>query len=86
MCALWEAGSVQYRYRAATADPGGRKRREDLRAFAGPVPPGPGFWGFLATHIHRWVTVAYFVWFRAGPVSCLLGRRKPLAFARFAEM
>jgi hypothetical protein len=32
------------------------------------------------------VTVAYFVWFRAGLVSCLLGHRKPLALARFAEM
>jgi cation:H+ antiporter len=51
-----------------------------------PVSPGPGFWGFLATHIHRWVTAAYFVWFGAGLVSCLLGRRKPLAFTQFAEM
>jgi cation:H+ antiporter len=51
-----------------------------------PVPPGPDFWGFIASHIHRWVTAAYFVWFGAGIVSCLLGRRKLLAFTQFAEM
>ena len=51
-----------------------------------PVPPGPGFWGYVAGRMHWWVTVAYFVWFGAGIVSCLLGRRKPLAFTQFAEM
>jgi cation:H+ antiporter len=51
-----------------------------------PVSPGPGFWGFLATHIHRWVTAAYFVWFGAGLISYLAGRRKLLAFTQFAAM
>lgn len=51
-----------------------------------PVPPGPGFWGYVAGRIHWWVTVAYFVWFGAGMISCLLGRRKILAFTQFAEM
>src|SRR5262249_7914964 len=27
-----------------------------------PVKPGPSLAGFLATHIHLWVTVAYFAW------------------------
>jgi cation:H+ antiporter len=51
-----------------------------------PVPPGPGFWGYLATHIHWWVTVAYFLWFGAGVLSSIVKRRKPLAFIQFAAM
>ncbi|MBI4875196.1 MAG: hypothetical protein HY822_11245 [Acidobacteria bacterium] len=51
-----------------------------------PVPPGPGFFGHLATRIHVWTTGAYFVWFAAGMVSCLVGRRKFLAFTRFAAL
>ncbi len=49
-----------------------------------PVPPGPGFWGYVAQNIHWWVTIAYFVWFGAGIVSYLIGRRKLLAFVKFA--
>ncbi len=51
-----------------------------------PVPPGPGFWGYVAGRMHWWVTIAYFVWFGAGVISFLIGRRKPLAFTQFAEM
>ena len=51
-----------------------------------PVPPGPGFWGYLATHIHWWVTVAYFLWFGAGVLSSIVKRREPLAFIQFAAM
>jgi len=51
-----------------------------------PVPPGPGFWGFVAVHIHWWVTVAYLVWGAAGCVSMLVGRRHPEAFRLFLEM
>jgi hypothetical protein len=51
-----------------------------------PVPPGPGFWGTLAQHIHWWVTIAYLLWAAAGIVSMLMGRRKPLAFQLFAVM
>ncbi len=51
-----------------------------------PVPPGPGFWGFVSGRIHWWVTIAYFVWFGVGVIACLVGRRKLLAFTQFAEM
>ena len=51
-----------------------------------PVPPGPGFWGSLAQHIHYWVTGVYFIWFAFGLGSYLLRRRKLEAFGCFAEM
>lgn len=51
-----------------------------------PVPPGPGLAGTIARHIHSWVTAAYFVWFAAGLMRYLLGRRRPEAFVQFAEM
>jgi cation:H+ antiporter len=51
-----------------------------------PVSPGPGFWGFLAGHIHWYVTVAYLLWVAAGLLSLLIGRRQPAAFQLFAVM
>jgi cation:H+ antiporter len=51
-----------------------------------PVKPGPGLWGFLAGHIHWYVTVAYLVWIAAGLVSLFIGRRQPTAFRLFAQM
>lgn len=51
-----------------------------------PLPPGPGFWGTLARHIHWYVTVAYLAWFGLGVLRYLLGRRRPEAFWLFAEM
>jgi cation:H+ antiporter len=51
-----------------------------------PVKPGPGFWGFLAGHIHWYVTVAYLAWAAAGVVSLLVGRRQPAAFRLFVVM
>jgi cation:H+ antiporter len=51
-----------------------------------PVSPGPGALRHVAAHIHAWVTVAYFLWFGAGMISCLTGRRKLLAFTQFAAM
>ncbi|HXN48776.1 MAG TPA: hypothetical protein VN893_19150, partial [Bryobacteraceae bacterium] len=50
------------------------------------VPPGPGMAGFIALHIHRWVTAAYFVWVAAAVVRMALGRRRLEAFRLFAEM
>jgi cation:H+ antiporter len=51
-----------------------------------PVPPGQGVWGFVATHIHWWVTVAYLVWVALGLVSMAIGRRQPQAFRLFAAV
>jgi cation:H+ antiporter len=51
-----------------------------------PFAPGPGFWGFLATHIHRAVTVAYFVWALLEIGRLFAGRRRPRAFVLFGTM
>ncbi len=51
-----------------------------------PIPPGPGWAGFIARHIHWWVTVAYLAWVAAALVRLALGRRRPEAFRQFAEM
>jgi cation:H+ antiporter len=51
-----------------------------------PVPPGPGVAGFIATHIHRWVTAAYFVWVAIALVRLALGQRRLVAFRLFGEM
>jgi cation:H+ antiporter len=48
-------------------------------------PPGPGVLGYLAVHIHRWITVAYFIWAGLEIIRTLIGARKPLAFLQFAE-
>jgi cation:H+ antiporter len=49
-----------------------------------PVPPGPGVIGFIAAHIHWWVTIAYLVWSAIAVVRLLLGQRHLLAFRLFA--
>jgi len=51
-----------------------------------PFAPGPGLVGFLAQHIHWYVTVAYLVWFAVGMLSYLLGRREMEAFRLFGVM
>jgi cation:H+ antiporter len=51
-----------------------------------PVPAGPGWAGFISTHIRVWVTWAYFVWAGIEIVRILLRRRLPLAFTLFAEV
>jgi cation:H+ antiporter len=51
-----------------------------------PVTQGPGLLGFLATHIHWYVTVAYLVWSGVEIVRMIAGKRKPLAFHHFAVM
>lgn len=51
-----------------------------------PVPPGPGPFGYIATHIHWWVTIAYLLWAAAGIASIFAGRRQPDAFRQFARM
>jgi len=51
-----------------------------------PVPPGPGVFGFVATHIHWWVTLAYLAWVVLGLVRMFMGKRQPEAFRKFAMM
>jgi cation:H+ antiporter len=51
-----------------------------------PVTPGPGFWGTLATHIHRYVTSAYLIWSGVEVIRLILGYRKPLAFQQFGRI
>jgi cation:H+ antiporter len=51
-----------------------------------PVKPGPGLLGFLAAHIHWYVTVAYLTWFALGLLRYVLGRRRMDAFHLFGEM
>jgi cation:H+ antiporter len=50
-----------------------------------PIPPGPGIIGFIATHIHLWVTVAYLVWAAVAVVMFVTGRRHANAFREFAR-
>jgi hypothetical protein len=51
-----------------------------------PMPEGPGVLGFLATHIHLWTTVAYFVWAAVEIGRMIGGQRSPAAFRLFAVM
>jgi hypothetical protein len=51
-----------------------------------PIPPGPGFWGTLAQHVHPAVTAAYFVWAGIEIVRIFAGRRRPLALRLFGTM
>jgi cation:H+ antiporter len=51
-----------------------------------PVPPGPGFFGFLAHHIHWYTTLAYFVWAGVEVIRMLVGKRELMAFRLFALM
>ncbi|MCL6543835.1 MAG: hypothetical protein K6T61_01285 [Bryobacteraceae bacterium] len=51
-----------------------------------PFQPGAGLVGFLATHIHRYVTAAYWIWFALGTLSYLVGRREMAAFRLFAGL
>jgi len=51
-----------------------------------PVAPGPTLLGYIATHIHWWVTVAYLLWFGLGMIRYLFGKRRPEAFHMFAVM
>ena len=51
-----------------------------------PAPPGPGALGFLASHIHLWVTWAYFIWAAIEVGRLLAGKRDARAFRLFAQM
>ena len=51
-----------------------------------PVPRGPGWAGYLATHIHAWVTFAYLFWSAVEILRMILGRRHATAFRLFAQI
>ena len=51
-----------------------------------PIQPSPGFWGTVAGHIHRYVTITYLSWAAVEGGRLLFGWRKPLAFYQFADM
>jgi len=51
-----------------------------------PVPPGAGVAGFVARHIHWWVTLAYLAWAAGGVAAIALGRRRAEAFHAFADL
>ena len=51
-----------------------------------PVPQGPGTLGYLASHIHRWVTAAYFVWAGVELARMVAGKRHTVAFRQFGVM
>ncbi|HUS05005.1 MAG TPA: hypothetical protein VMZ52_01825 [Bryobacteraceae bacterium] len=51
-----------------------------------PVPPGPGFFGYISTHIHRWVTLAYLGWATVELLRLFLRWRHATAFVVFAEV
>ncbi len=51
-----------------------------------PVPAGAGVIGYIAKHIHWWVTMAYLVWAAAAFVRIAMGKRKLHAFHQFGIM
>lgn len=46
----------------------------------------PGMLGFLATHIHEYVNIAYWVWAGFELIRIMIGRRKPAAFVQLGEI
>ncbi len=57
-----------------------------VQFFFSAINPDVPFWGMLGGHVHRWITIAYFVWAALELLRLLLGQRKPLAFTEFAKM
>lgn len=51
-----------------------------------PLPAGPGLIGFLALHMHHWVTTAYLVWAAIEIARMIAGQRRPRAFQLFELM
>mgnify|MGYP006955671052 CR=1 FL=1 len=49
-----------------------------------PIPPGQGALGFIATHIHAWVTYAYLVWAAVEIIRMFSRGRTPDALRLFA--
>jgi hypothetical protein len=51
-----------------------------------PFPPGESALGYIAGHIHWWVTLTYLGWSALAFVRMLLGKRQPHAFRLFVRM
>ncbi|MGC8792488.1 MAG: hypothetical protein ACP5U2_03750 [Bryobacteraceae bacterium] len=51
-----------------------------------PFPPGESVFGYIAGHIHWWVTLAYLGWSALAFVRMLMGKRQPHAFRLFVRM
>ncbi|MGE5647590.1 MAG: hypothetical protein ACM336_17570 [Acidobacteriota bacterium] len=51
-----------------------------------PVKPGPGLAGYVAQHIHHWITGVYVVWCAAAIVRLFLRRKMPAAFHLFGRI
>jgi hypothetical protein len=51
-----------------------------------PIAPGPTGIGYISAHMHRWATVAYFVWAAVEVGRTIAGKRRPAAFHHFAHM
>ncbi len=51
-----------------------------------PFKPGPTVLGFLAAHIHRWITAVYFAWVAVEIGRLAAGRRRASAFRLFGVM
>jgi cation:H+ antiporter len=51
-----------------------------------PIAPDAPMVGYIAQHIHAWVTWAYLVWIGVEVIRMLAGRRKPLAFQAFGDV
>ncbi|MCX6622851.1 MAG: hypothetical protein NTY38_17650, partial [Acidobacteria bacterium] len=70
--AWWEAGALFFLW--------------GIQFALSPVPPGAGFFGWIAGRIHWWVTIAYFAWSGVELLRVLMGKRKPLAFVHFGKI
>lgn len=51
-----------------------------------PFPPSETGIGYIAGHIHSWVTQAYLAWSAVALLRMFMGKRKPHAFRLFARM
>jgi len=51
-----------------------------------PFPPAESGIGYIAGHIHWWVTLAYLGWSALAFIRMLMGKRKPHAFRLFVRM
>lgn len=51
-----------------------------------PVAPNAPVVGYIAQHVHAWITYVYLVWTAVEVFRMIMGWRKPVAFQAFAEI
>ena len=56
-----------------------------IQFVASSIPTGTAL-GHIASHLHGWITVTYFIWAAWELLRLLLGKSKPVAFTEFAKM